>query len=83
MEYKLNISEKDFNDIYFGRKKFLIRNDNIDFKIGDILILKEYENEKCTGNVMHRVITYIENNNTYLKEDFLILGIAEVSKLYT
>lgn len=83
MEYKLNIREKDFNDIYFGKKKFLVRNDNIDFKVGDILILKEYENEKYTENVMHRVITYIDNDNTYLQNGFLILGISEISKLYT
>lgn len=83
MEYKLNISEKDFNDIYCGSKKFLIRNDNIKFKVGDTLILQEFINNKNSGNVLHRLISFIETDSTYLKDDFIILGITKRSKLYT
>lgn len=83
MEYKLNISEVEFNDIYSGNKKFLVRNDNSKIKVGDLLILEEFDGVSKTGNVLHRVVSFIENDKNILKDNFIILGITKRSKLYT
>lgn len=83
MEYKLNISKKEFNDIYSGAKKFLIRNDNIQFNIGDLLILEESNNGVFSGNILHRIVSFVESDKKVLKENFVIIGITESSKLYT
>ena len=42
-----------------GAKTFEIRKNDRGYEVGDELILKEYENESFTGNLLKAVVTYI------------------------
>jgi len=50
-----------FGAIVSGEKTFEIRNNDRFFKVGDRLILEEYDPEKkaCTGRLVSRIVTYI------------------------
>ena len=58
------------------RKTFEVRKKDRDYKVGDVLILKEWNKDKgYTGYATKRKISYILDNPDYCKEGFVILGI--------
>lgn len=56
-------------------KSFEVRKNDRNYQVGDILELREWQNNKYTGQTIRRKITYILNNQNYCKEGFVILGI--------
>lgn len=77
MTHELKILPKWFEDVKSGEKTFEIRRADRDFKVGDNLVLKEYEKGRYTGREIERTIQYIyKGDGTYgLSEDFWILGL--------
>lgn len=75
--HELKIAPRWFEDVQSGRKNFEIRRNDRDFKIGDYLLLKEWERGKYTGREITRKIQYIyEGDGTYgLSDEFCILGL--------
>ena len=76
MTHELKILPQWFADVVSEKKNFEIRRADRDFKVGDLLCLKEYEKGKYTGRETIRKIEYIyRGDGTYgLSEDFCILG---------
>lgn len=74
--HELKILPKYFKDIVDGYKNFELRKNDRDFKIGDTLMLKEFENGEYTGDSTQVVVTYILFGGEYgLDKDYVILGI--------
>ncbi len=74
--HELKILPKYFKDIVNGDKNFELRKNDRDFKIGDSLMLKEFDNGAYTGDSVQVVITYILVGGEYgLDKDYVILGI--------
>jgi len=50
-----------YNEVFMSHKTFEVRENDRDFKVGDMLNLKEYDPEKkeYTGRQLTRTITYI------------------------
>ena len=82
MTHELKILPQWFADVNSGKKDFEIRRNDRDFKIGDLLRLKEYERGKYTGKEVIRKIKYIyKGDGTYgLSEDYCILGLEQWNK---
>ncbi len=76
MTHELKLSPKYFNDVEKGLKNFEIRKNDRDFKVGDILILKEWDKE-YTGKEIRKEVKYLfngkENSGFGLSEDYCIL----------
>jgi ribosomal protein S17 len=76
-----------FKDLIDGKKTFDVRLNNFDCKVGDILILEEYDqkNKKYTGRYIEKEITFVLNTKTQKfwkqseinKEGLLILSFAK------
>lgn len=66
-----------YKELRVHRKTFEIRKDDRDYRVGDILVLREWDGEKYTGSHTKREITYIlRNAEEYgLKEGFCILAL--------
>lgn len=66
-----------YNDIRIGNKTFELRKDDRNYKKGDWLRLKEFDNGKFTGREIDvRVLYVLRNVEDYgLKKGFVILGI--------
>lgn len=67
-----------------GKKSFELRKNDRDFRVGQELLLKEYdkESEKCTGRVLQCKITYVlkgeEAENFGLKKGYCIMGLEKI-----
>lgn len=62
-----------------GRKTFEVRKNDRNFKKGDILILKEWDNEKqeYTGRQMARGVSYILNGSQFgIENGFVVMALA-------
>ena len=60
-----------FEEIFLGRKNFEVRKNDRNFQKGDILILKEWDNEKkaYTGREMARGVSYVLTGGQFRIED--------------
>lgn len=78
MVHELKTVNPFFNDLMLQTKTFELRRNDRDFKIDDILILKEYSvDEGYTGREEKRKVTYIlEDFFPALSKDYVILGIS-------
>lgn len=80
MEHKLKIIPKYFKEIVDGNKNFEVRKNDRNYKIGDTLILKEYDpiKKNFTGNSAKTTVIYILKDKDFpigIKEGYCIMGI--------
>ncbi len=61
MIHELKTLPEYFQEVFMEHKKFEIRKNDRDFKVGDRLILKEWEanGNFYTGRELARVVTYV------------------------
>lgn len=77
-KHELKIDQEYFEAVKDGRKKFEIRKNDRDYKVGDILVLLEYDKyyEAFTGEKITVEITYLTG---YAQQnDYVVLGIEEI-----
>lgn len=74
--HKLKIHPEYFEAVSKRKKNFEIRKNDRDFKVGDILILKEFvpENNEFTSRFITREITYITDYAQ--NENYVVLSVA-------
>ena len=74
--HELKIMPEYFNAVVSGVKKFELRRCDRDYKVKDILVLKEWRNGKFTGRKTRVIIAYIlKHAELYgLKDGYAILG---------
>ena len=78
MTHELKILPEYFEAVTSERKQFEIRENDRDYKVGDLLILREYDIwvDEFTGNSYKAEITYITD---YAQKDgYVVLGIKGV-----
>ena len=75
--HELKILPQYFDDVASGKKSFEIRKADRDFKVGDFLILKEWEGGMYTGRAIIVKVDYIyQGDGSYgLSEEYCILGL--------
>lgn len=71
----LKIQQNYFNAVKSGKKKFEIRKNDRNYKVGDILLLKEYTCGSYTDNEYRAKITYITDYAQ--KDNYVVLSIEE------
>jgi hypothetical protein len=76
MEHSLKILPQYFKEVIKTTKTFELRKNDRNYKVGDTLILKEFDGENYTGNVTYRTVTYILDGGSYgLEKGYVILAI--------
>ena len=76
MTHELKIKPEYFEAIFWESKKFEIRKNDRDFKVGDILFLREWDGGKYTGNQNAKRVTYILHGPAFgLEEGYCIMSI--------
>ncbi|ALS22175.1 DUF3850 domain-containing protein [Paenibacillus naphthalenovorans] len=81
MIHELKTWSEYFHKLKTEEKTFEVRKNDRNFKVGDLLLLREYNpNTGYTNEVCWRKITYILDDPNFVKDGFVILGIknAEV-----
>ena len=76
--HELKILPEYFQAVACGIKNFELRKNDRDYQLDDILVLREWDGERYTGQTICRRITYIyEGNGEYgLSDGYCILGFS-------
>lgn len=79
MTHALKTEPVWFADIVKGIKTFEVRKYDRPFKIGDAILLQEYDPEAgiYTGKEWSGSITYLLDDPLFVKKGFCVLGIKE------
>ncbi len=80
MEHELKTVSKLYRDVKARIKKFEVRINDRDFKVGDTLKLREInDNKEYTGDSIVVRVTYLLNINKFvnhdLKDNFVVMSI--------
>lgn len=81
--HDLKTLPKYFKDLNLLKKNFEFRKNDRNFKVGDILNLREYDDTTLlyTGNWIKAKITYILNNEEFLfLDNYVIISILILSE---
>ena len=84
--HKLKLNSDYYSDSASGVKTFEIRKNDRNFKVGDILELREWlwsalEGKGAhTGNVHWKIITYILEDEKFLKEGYVCIAVAPIAE---
>ena len=84
--HKLKLSADYYDDSASGVKTFEIRKNDRNFKVGDILELREWvwsalEGKGAyTGNVHWKIITYILEDEAFLKEGYVCIAVSPIAE---
>ncbi|WP_050636162.1 DUF3850 domain-containing protein [Candidatus Stoquefichus sp. SB1] len=76
--HRLKISTKYLVAQVDGRKNFEVRYNDRDYRVGDILLLNEWENGNYTGVFICVKVTYVLDNFIALKDGFVVLGTEQI-----
>lgn len=79
MIHNLKTHKEYFYEVFIGHKTFELRKNDRDFKVGDTLILEEYNPiiKDYTGKSLARKVIYIlEGGKFGLEEGYVIMSIA-------
>lgn len=84
MEHLLKTWPEQFKELRSGKKTFEIRKDDRDYKVNDVLVLKEYDNKKgeYTGHYVRRLVTHVMREYPIfgLKKGFCIMSLQNTPK---
>lgn len=81
MTHELKTWKKYFVMVFCGSKTFEVRKNDRNFKLGDDLLLKEWDNEKneYTGRFLHRKVDYILQGGQFgIEEGFVVMSISKI-----
>lgn len=74
--HDLKTYPQDFEAVWSEEKMFEVRRNDRNFKVGDMISLKEYDPESgYTGREVDVAITYILDDPEFVKEGFVIMGL--------
>ena len=80
--HELKIYPKYFKEILNGNKQFEIRKNDRGFRVGDTIILKEWDNIKYSGRTIEAKITYVLDDAFIgLARGYVAMGIKVMRKL--
>lgn len=69
-----------FKDVQAGIKPFEVRKNDRDYEVGDTLILEDFDPDvnRKTGAWTAQKVIYKLDDNRFVKEGFVILGIEKI-----
>lgn len=73
--HSLKILPEYFKSVKDGTKRFEIRYNDRNYKVGDLLLLREWSNGHYTGNEIIVKVTYILDKFQGLKNNYVVMSI--------
>jgi hypothetical protein len=73
-QHDLKVLPYFFTHLVLGVKPFEIRKNDRDFKVGDILLLREWHNGRYSGSELAREVTFITDFEQ--KPGYVVMGLA-------
>lgn len=76
--HQIRVDKTFFEDIEKGIKKFTLRKNDRNYKVGDILEKMEFDDGKYTGRSIRQEVIYKLEDFTGLEDGYCILGTKNV-----
>lgn len=73
--HELKILPQYYKKVSSGEKRFEIRKDDRDFKVGDLIRLNEFDNEYTGRDCLVEIIDKLDGGNYGLEKGYCILSI--------
>lgn len=81
--HELKTDTQYFRKTLYGKKTFEIRLNDRDFKVGDVVLLREWHDTKFTGREIRGVITYILDDKFIgLKKGYVAISLGNLQHKY-
>lgn len=81
MTHELKILPEYYEPVAIYQKQFEIRKNDRNYKVGDRLVLKEWDGEKFTGREVVRYVNYILYDwQSGLKDGYCIMNLKSTSR---
>ena len=61
-----------------GIKPFEVRRNDRNYNVGDVLLLREYDNGIYTGFNITREVTYILDEKPFVPDGYVVMGLKEM-----
>ena len=78
--HEVKLGAEFFEDVLHNRKTFELRKNDRDYRVGDLLVLKEFKNGEETGRECTRYINYMLEDYTGLAEGYCVMSIVPVNE---
>lgn len=80
-KHELKIWPQYFRAVWDGTKTFEIRSNDRDFKVGDMLVLREFDpdDNEYTGSAICKKVSYILDDQAFVKEGYVVMGLGDWS----
>ena len=79
MVHSVKCKSMYFHDVVRGVKRFEVRYNDRNYQVGDLLVLCELDfNGRLTGCTHTVEIIYILDNCSYLRDNYVVLGIKDI-----
>ena len=76
MVHELKILPEYYKAIINGQKTFEIRFNDRDFRVGDTLLLKEWDGKKYTGRIVERKVSYLlDDSSGYVLDGYVVMSL--------
>ncbi|MNW38087.1 hypothetical protein D3C74_151460 [compost metagenome] len=77
-KHELKILPEYFQAVWDGSKTFEVRKNDRDYKVGDMLVLLEWDPDKneWTGSGICKRVTYILDAPEFVKEGYVVMSLA-------
>lgn len=66
-----------FEEVLSENKPFEVRLNDRDYKVGDVLNLREWENV-YSGRVVSVLVTYVLSDERFVKPGYVVMGIKQI-----
>ena len=79
MIHELKTHPQYFSMVFAGTKKFEVRKNDRNYKLGDEILLKEFipNEDKYTGRILHRRIAYILNGGQFgIEAGYVVMSLS-------
>jgi hypothetical protein len=84
--HELKTVQPYFDNVWSGMKKFEVRKNDRGFKLGDLLLLQEYDRVRSqtgyTGKEILVRVDYILDNENYCKDGYVVMGFSELHRKF-
>ena len=77
--HDLKIKPEYFSAIASGEKTFEVRYNDRNYKVHDILRLREHDNGEYTGREIEAEVTYLLDDKASCKEGYVVMAIKTIS----
>lgn len=79
--HELKVWKEYYPDVESGKKPFEVRKNDRNYKVGDELYLREFDqiNQTYTGNGVYKTVTYVLHGGMFgLDPDYCVMGLKPI-----